>query len=259
VRFRLVRVIAAGAVGGGRHAAPVASISEIVDGVRAALDAAATARAQLLAALADIKAAGERFDQIGAGSTQPDLPAAAAGAQHAVDTIHQTLATIDKATETARAWLANIAGPAPAQPTEQARPNTVDVERLRSELPPPITPAERGTGRKTHGRWVDANGVTRSVVSGRDEWSYYVDSVFRRWDDSFYTIAKHVEMKVAGRLRAEFERTGRPQHATIVQNQEPCRRDRGCAEMLPVMLPEGCSLTVHAPNYRRTFTGGKQL
>jgi len=66
-------------------------------------------------------------------------------------------------------------------------------------------------------------------------------------------------MKVGARLRAEYERTGQPQHATIVQNYEPCKFWKGCAALLPVMLPQGCSLTVHAPNYRRTFTGGKTL
>nr|WP_245589831.1 DddA-like double-stranded DNA deaminase toxin [Amycolatopsis balhimycina] len=31
----------------------------------------------------------------------------------------------------------------------------------------------------------------------------------------------------------------------------------GCDTLLPVILPKGYSLTVHAPNYRKTFTGGK--
>jgi hypothetical protein len=39
-----------------------------------------------------------------------------------------------------------------------------------------------------------------------------------------FSVSSHAEMKVAARLRAEFERTGQPQHVTIVQNNEPCRR-----------------------------------
>ncbi|HYS41548.1 MAG TPA: DddA-like double-stranded DNA deaminase toxin, partial [Pseudonocardiaceae bacterium] len=38
-----------------------------------------------------------------------------------------------------------------------------------------------------------------------------------------------------------------------------CRRPAGCGRLLPVMLPDGCSLTVHAPGYRRRFTGGMTL
>jgi len=82
----------------------------------------------------------------------------------------------------AERYLATIVGSAP--PAEQPRPgrqlDTNQVDRLRRELPPPITAAERGTGRKTHGRWFGADGVVHSVVSGEDEWSVYGDDVFDR-------------------------------------------------------------------------------
>jgi hypothetical protein len=45
-------------------------------------------------------------------------------------------------------------------------------------------------------------------------------------------------------------------HLTVVLNQRPCKGDYGCDELVPVVLPEGYSLTVHAPNYRKRFTGG---
>src|SRR5882757_3680669 len=161
----------------------------------------------------------------------------------------------------AERYLATIVGSAP--PTEQPRPgrqlDTNQADRLRRELPPPITAAERGTGRKTHGRWFGADGVARCVVSGFDEWATHADRMFQRWAKVPFVVASHAEMKVAAQLRAEFERTGRPQHATVVLNSEPCPRKKGCAALLPVMLPEGCSLTVHAPNYRRRFTGGRKL
>jgi SCP1.201-like deaminase len=243
----------------------VASVNEIADGVRAALTTAATARTELLAALDAIEPAAMSYAQLGDGSTQPDLPNAAAEARRSADTIRQALATVDRAIEAARAWLASIAGPAepmrdatrkPAPPGQAWKLDAITVDRLRNELPPPITATERGTGRKTHGRWVAADGVTRAAVSGRDDWSDYADKVFTGLGRPNLAVAEHVEMKIAARLRADFERTGQPQHASIVQNQEPCRLRRGCTVYLPIMLPEGCSLTIHGPNYRRTFTGG---
>jgi len=233
----------------------VASIGEVAAGVRAALKAVEAVRAQLTAGLNPIDAAGEAYARLGAGSSQPDLPTAAAQAQQSAEQIRQAIAVLDQATAAAERYLATIVGPAP--PTEQLDTNQVD--RLRRELPPPITAAERGTGRKTHGRWVGADGVVRSVVSCIDEWSKYGDNVFDRMGIGRLWITRHAEMKVGAQLRAEFERTGQPQHATVVLNFEPCRERRGCARLLPVMLPEGCSLTVHAPNYRRTFTGGRKL
>jgi hypothetical protein len=68
--------------------------------------------------------------------------------------------------------------------------------------------------------------------------------------------AAHAEMKLAYHLRQMRERTGRPQHVTIVVNNAVCGGPNGWGTLLPVMLPTGCSMTVHAPNYRRTFTGG---
>jgi SCP1.201-like deaminase len=246
----------------------VASLSKIADDVRAALTTATTARTQLLTALDAIEPASTSYAQLGQGSTQPDLPTAAALTQQSADTIRQALATIDKAIDAACAWLVNIVGPAstapkpsarsaPAAPTRPAwQLDATTVERLRDELPPPITAADRGTGRKVHGRWVGGDGVTRAVVSGADEWSEYADEVFGRMGYLKLSTTRHAEMKLAARMRAEFERTGQPQHASVVQIEEPCPRRWGCAMLLPVMLPEGCSLTVHAPNYRRTFTGG---
>jgi hypothetical protein len=130
------------------------------------------------------------------------------------------------------------------------------VEKLRGELPQSITATERGTGRKTHGRWVGADGVPCEIVSGQDRLSLAADATLRKLGCQGLSVADHAEMKVAVQLRQQYERTGASQHATIVQNNEPCFGRLGCPQVLPVMLPEGCSLTVYAPNYRRTFTGG---
>ena len=45
---------------------------------------------------------------------------------------------------------------------------------------------------------------------------------------------------------------------TLVINNVPCGGRFSCGNLLPVMLPEGCTVTVHAPNYRRRLTGGAQ-
>ncbi|MGW6932880.1 DddA-like double-stranded DNA deaminase toxin [Lentzea sp. NPDC054927] len=47
-------------------------------------------------------------------------------------------------------------------------------------------------------------------------------------------------------------------HASVVINYVPCRMKWGCDNLLPVLLPEGFTLTVYGPNYRKTFTGGKR-
>jgi hypothetical protein len=49
--------------------------------------------------------------------------------------------------------------------------------------------------------------VVRAVVSGVDAWSVYVDSVFKRFTPRMLVVAPHAEMKVAARLRAEYEST----------------------------------------------------
>lgn len=70
------------------------------------------------------------------------------------------------------------------------------------------------------------------------------------------SVATHAEMKLAALLARRHEDTGRPQHASVVINNTPCFGELSCPELLPQMIPEGCSLTVYAPQYRRTFTGG---
>ncbi|MEU4806356.1 DddA-like double-stranded DNA deaminase toxin [Actinosynnema sp. NPDC023587] len=45
---------------------------------------------------------------------------------------------------------------------------------------------------------------------------------------------------------------------TLVLNHRPCRGAMGCDTLLPILLREGYSLTVHGPNYRKRFTGGAE-
>jgi hypothetical protein len=146
----------------------VASIEELVSAVRAALARIADARAALVGMADPTEAAGRAFAHLGTGSRQPDLATSAAHMRTAYEQCRQTVALIDQATDRANAYLAAIAGTPDHKPWKPVR-NEVDT--LRRELPAPITAADRGTGRKTHGQWISADGVVRPIVSGQDELS----------------------------------------------------------------------------------------
>lgn len=126
------------------------------------------------------------------------------------------------------------------------------IDALRALLPPPVQP---GTGQRTHGRWF-ANGSDHvsEIVSGHEPesteaWTLLQDTDFP--EPGAPITVTHVETKVAVRMRRENIR-----HATVVLNHRPCRDRYGCDTVVPVLLPEGSTLTVHAPNYRKTYTGG---
>jgi hypothetical protein len=127
----------------------VASIEEVVSAVRAALAQVANARRALVNAAIPVEAAGRALVELGTGSQQPDLPDSAAHMRTAYEQCRQTVALLDQAADLANAYLAAIAGVPDHEPWKPIRN---EVDKLRRELPPPITAAERGTGRKTHGR-----------------------------------------------------------------------------------------------------------
>jgi hypothetical protein len=228
----------------------MASVAELASGVRAALQQVATARTALVRLVTPIEEAGHTYTQIGQGSSRPELDNAAACLRTAYGQCREIVTILDQVTALATAYLTSIIG-APWQLAGE------EVENLRRELPPPITAAERGTGRKTHGRWVGEDGISRKIVSGQDAVSSLATDRLRRLGiRRTPSVATHAEMKLAAILARRHEATGRPQHASIVINHKPCFGELGCPTLLPWMLPEGCSLTVYAPHYRRTFTGG---
>ncbi|WP_328448021.1 DddA-like double-stranded DNA deaminase toxin [Amycolatopsis sp. NBC_00438] len=152
------------------------------------------------------------------------------------------------------------AGTIPSPPEPARKPTrTADGRRLSHEqaaalaavLPPPVT---RSTGQKTHGRWVDEHGQAHELVSGNDAGS---DAAWTLLQERGIPLkaapvtVSHVEQKLAARMVAE----GR-NHVDLVLNNRPCRNAFGCDTLLPIMLPSGYSVTIHAPNYRKTFTGG---
>jgi hypothetical protein len=228
--------------------AEVPSIEEVATGARAALERVAAARAALANSLHSWESAGATYATLGEGSTQPDLGTAAAYLEHAYDQIRTAIALLDRAHTHINNYLAIIAGPT-ALSTDQ-------VETLRGDLPSPITDGQRSTGRKTHGRWIDSEGKVRKIVSGQDAQSLATRARLRTLGYPRLAVESHAEMKLAEYVRRVHEVTGQRQHVTIVVNNEICGGDLSCAELLPVLLPAGSSLTVHTPNQRRTFIGG---
>lgn len=129
-----------------------------------------------------------------------------------------------------------------------------EVAELQGKLPPSV-PKPNPEGRKTHGVWVDEQGRRHFVLSGRDDVSA---EVWRQLQAAGMSPARppatidHVEAKVAAEMV-----NGNIQHVDVVLNNRPCPGVLGCDALLPVLLPEGSSMTVHGPRYRKTFTGGK--
>lgn len=92
------------------------------------------------------------------------------------------------------------------------------------------------------------------IVSGEDEYSTFVRKILRRRGLAVRrdpVSATHVEMKLAARMIRDGIT-----HTDVVINNRPCGRELGCDTLLPILLPDGYSITVHGPNYRKTFTGG---
>jgi hypothetical protein len=70
------------------------------------------------------------------------------------------------------------------------------------------------------------------------------------------TATADVEMKIA----AHMARTG-IRHAVVVINNSPCKGRLSCDTLVPILLPEGSTLTVHGTTkqgtpMRKTYTGG---
>ncbi|GAA3432829.1 hypothetical protein GCM10018954_024320 [Kutzneria kofuensis] len=153
---------------------------------------------------------------------------------------------------------ATVSPQRPARPADSAgSPSADQIERLRAELPSPVVP---GTGQKTHGRWVAQGGTAQQLVSGRDELSTKVNDQLRAQGCPWLPArtADDVELKLAALMREQGQTDPGMRHVTLVINNRPCKGDLSCDELVPVILPAGYSLTVHAPNYRKRFTGGAE-
>ncbi|GAA3865207.1 hypothetical protein GCM10022243_34270 [Saccharothrix violaceirubra] len=131
------------------------------------------------------------------------------------------------------------------------------MEELRREPPPTF---ERNTGRKTHGRWIAPGGSAQPAVSGHDEWTPKVNEILADQGCPRLPVATSadVELKLAARMRVQRADDPAMRHVSLVLNRAPCEGTLGCDKLLPVVLPEGYTLSVYGPNgYYEKFSGGK--
>ncbi|MFE2752120.1 DddA-like double-stranded DNA deaminase toxin [Actinosynnema sp. NPDC059335] len=147
----------------------------------------------------------------------------------------------------------------PPPPTNRAEPEgpAVPPERvgeLRRELPPPVVP---GAGQKTRGYWIGPDGTAQPIVSGRDDDADAADARLRDMGMPRKSAKTgDVEIKLATRMSREGIR-----HATVVINNEPCVGPFGCDTLVPILLPEGSTLTVYGTTEQgepisKRYTGG---
>jgi len=191
----------------------------------------------------------------GAGDCEAVATLTAALEQHS----HVT-ETLARAMEVLRGYRLKIHGTGDQSagvPIRGSRSPTMSrIEDLRADLPAPVPKPNPGN-RKTHGRWIDASGAVRRAVSGEDTlslraWELFVQAGVPA--DRRLAITTHVEVKVAAEMVTNGQR-----HAELVVNNRPCVGPLGCDSLLPVLLPEGYSVTVYGPGgYRRVFEGGEQ-
>jgi hypothetical protein len=247
----------------------MSTLGEVIASIRRALDKSAQARQILIHAADLLDEASQHLIYAFAGSDDAEAGQALALLAQARSGVDDTNRALIKAESHAVGYLnrlgADVSSSAPA-----ANPTSVPgqipavklsrerVEQLRTELPPDILPVDQRAPdeprRRTHGRWIGPDGEARSIVSGEDE--LYAESVkafpalgLRR---GLPRRASDVEMKLAAYMRSHGIRS-----ATVVINNTPCPGPFGCDELVPVLLPEGYTLTVYGSNdFTRTYRGG---
>ncbi len=248
----------------------VASLEEIAASVTAACDKASKCKDALAAAQDLTEDAEVLLVRALKGDTTGDKDGVLAAFAEVVKGITDLWKALDKGTELAQTVLDRLLG---ADARSAADPRVADapgvsaigaraipperVAELRRELPPPVV---SGTGRKTHGRWVGPDGAVHAIVSGGDEWTPKVNDALAAegCPKIPVRVAVDVELKPAAWMRAEGETNPAMRHVTVVINAKPCKGPFSCDRLLPVILPEGYSLTVYAPDYRKRFTGGEK-
>ncbi|MBW4716990.1 hypothetical protein KZQ38_07430 [Saccharothrix sp. SC076] len=141
------------------------------------------------------------------------------------------------------------AQPPQRPPAHQSEPDDPPerIEQLRRELPPPVVPS---TGQRTHGRWIGPDGQARPITSGKDARSDLAERQLAAKGLPSRTLRSgDVEMKLAADMAANGIK-----HATVVINHVPCKGRMNCDTLVPILLPEGATLTVYGINANGTRT-----
>jgi hypothetical protein len=245
----------------------VVSVEELVRGVNAAISQLPTGA--LEEAHQALEAAQHVLSQIAQGSQADEMNQALGFLSEALSGLEVVYQHVARAKDELNGYLTKVGTVMPPEPTparrEQPRkPNQPAtsgrlsgerVKELKDELPMPV-PKPNPESKKTHGRWVDGQGKVQRVVSGEDQYSEAASALFKKAGvppNKKLAIVTHAEVKVVAQMIEAGQK-----HSEIIVNNRPCPGPLGCDALLPVILPEGSSLTVHGPNYRKTFTGGKQ-
>jgi hypothetical protein len=238
----------------------VSALAEVIAGLRGALVASVRSRQFLSRAVTALNMASGSFARSLEGSASQEsaqIRELLVHARNALETAHEVLL---RAEGGVRDYLDKIGARTASQlaaPDDGSPPALTRVEQLRRELPPPVV---RGSGSKTHGRWIDPSGMAQPMVSGRDGLAHRVNEVLDEMGCPTLPVvaSTDVELKLAVLMRDEGGEKPEMRNITVVINHRPCKGRLGCEGLVPVVLPEGYSLTVHAPNYRKRFTGGAQ-
>lgn len=246
------------------HDEYVAAVTMAADAVRVAVDA-------LRQVAERVEEARTELAQVTSGSAIGDLPGVYSGmissADEIVGRLLAQLSFLDAYASHVSGGI-SVPGVITASPAStKARPDPAtsvtssgqitneQVEKLRQQLPAPIGPDDRG--RKTHGRWIGPDGRVNETVSGRDD-----DAALALRQLQAKGIPRKplrtsdIEMKLAARM-AENGVT----HAAIVINNVPCKGILSCDTLVPILLPDGSTLTVHGVEpdgtpYVKRFEGG---
>ena len=243
----------------------MSTLAQVTAKVRTALDACTRARRALEEAAGQLGDAAGCLGEALCGVSDGEASQAPQVLSSAANTVAETYRILADAENHARAFLAALGadtvttgttGPSTRQASASVRlapgtpPTPERIEQLRAQLPATVT---AGTGKKTHGRWIDADGREHVEVSGKDE--KYAEAIKLFKDMKARRIPSRtsdVEMKLAAHMRLKGIRS-----ATLVVNHTPCEGPLGCDALVPVILPNGYTLTVYGPHgFVREYRGG---
>ncbi|WP_436499617.1 DddA-like double-stranded DNA deaminase toxin [Actinokineospora sp. HUAS TT18] len=195
------------------------------------------------------------------GTNDPDagtVSGAMATAHGAMAHAYQKIANLEPTIRSYLAGIAEAASDAP-RPTVDNPPLprfgevTPDrVERIKAALPAAVV---SNTGQKTHGIWIGPDGREHTEISGMDEKHDAAVKYFEsRPSARVPSRVTDVEIKLAVHVRLNGIK-----HTTLVINHVPCPGRMGCDSLVPVILPEGYTLTVYGANgFYRVYHGGKK-
>jgi hypothetical protein len=236
----------------------LASVGQVIAGLRGVLDLVGGARQRVAVAGASWSPAASGYQETTAGSSQPEAGELASLGEMAGRQIRETEELIARCESTVRAIIDRLTGGGTA-------PTTLPAMHAHAA----DAPVPRGLpGAKAEGRWRNSSGDDVVLRSGRGDHWWAVAEQFARdrgligqESRASLDLSKHIETKLAMRMRAAAEQCRR--HEVVRIDREVCGTLPHqqewlltCDKMLPLYLPPGVTLTVVEPDgRRRTYVG----